>query len=299
MNIKKLRMFHEVYVTGSITKAAERVCVSQPAASKMLSGFEEEIGYKLFVRQDGRLSPTDEAYYLYEEVFNLLQGANRLETSIKDAKHNKSGRLKIASTLGPSYSFLPKLISQYMRENPGIKASLHLMDSTAIREGVATGQYQIGLVDKSGPSSRYNSLVVNLLCYCAVPCDHSAAKLDRLNPDNLGDTPWITLSPENATVKALKKVYANYETNFNAVIEVYSTLHALAFVNQGMGVTLIDSLNNVQYLETFQFHNIKVIPFEPVIHEPFEVLTPNIKPLPGLAKRFYNALITEIETLAT
>jgi DNA-binding transcriptional LysR family regulator len=63
MDIKKLRMFHEVFITGSITLAAERLYVSQPAASKTISALEEEIGYKLFVRKSGHLCPTDEAYY--------------------------------------------------------------------------------------------------------------------------------------------------------------------------------------------------------------------------------------------
>ena len=297
MDIKKLRLFQEIYVTGSITKAAERVCVSQPAASKALSGFEQEIGYKLFSRKNGRLTPTDEAYYLYEEVVELLQSANRLKTSIKEAKSYKPGRLRVGSTIGPTYSFFPKMIAQFVEKHPHVKASLHQLGCTAIREGVGAGHYQIGLVDRAAPSPRYNSLPVDLMCDCAVPSSHSAAKLNRVNPRDLDGAPWATLSSENETVKSLKKAYAEYGSKFNPIIEVHSTPNALQFVELGTGVALIDSLNKAHSFDTFQFQNIKIIPFEPKIYEPIEIITSNLKPMSEMTEIFYAELVRKIETL--
>ncbi len=291
-------MFHEVYVTGSITKAAERLCVSQPAASKTVSGFEQEIGYQLFSRKGNRLTPTDEAYYLYEEVVELLQSANRLEASIKEAKSYKPGRLRIGSTIGPSYSFLPQLIADFLAKYPNVKASLHPLGCTAIREGVGAGHYQIGIVDKAGPSPRYDSLTVNLLCYCAVPAAHPAAKHISLTPSDLDGVPWATLSTENETVKALKRVYAKSKSTFNPVIEVHSTPNALQFVNLGAGVALVDSLNKAYAFNTFRFKNIKVIPFKPKIYEPIELISSNLKPMSDVSEEFHCALVKKIESVA-
>lgn len=297
VDIKKLRMFHEVFITGSITLAAERLYVSQPAASKTVSALEEEIGYKLFVRKSGHLCPTDEAYYLHEEVLLLLQSFKRLEDNVKSAKHHKSGKLKICSILGPAYSFLPKIISQYLKLNPDIKVSLHLLNSSEIRESVSTGQYHIGLMDKSGPTTRYDSKVINMTCYCVVPSSHPAARLDKITPNDLGDTPWISLNPEHPTTKAIIKSYSKYGACFNSNIEVYSTLQALSFVNYGMGVTLIDSLSNLNFNEIFNYQNIKIIPFEAVIYEPLEVITANIKPMPDMVQNFYDYMIKELEKI--
>ena len=201
MNINKLRIFHEVFVTGSITRAAERSYVSQPAASKMLANFEDEIGYKLFVRNNGKLIPTDEALYLHEEVYGILQGVNHLEDSIKRAKNSKTGRLRIATIFGPSYQFLPELIAEYMKANPGVDVSLHLSGCSAIRQGIASGQYQIGLVDKAQSSSKHDSVAFDLPCYCAVPKDHPAAQLDVIHPNDLLDLSWITLDSKTLLQK--------------------------------------------------------------------------------------------------
>jgi DNA-binding transcriptional LysR family regulator len=295
MDIKKLRMFHEVFTTGSITLAAERVCISQPAASKAISSLEEEIGYKLFLRKNGHLCPTDEASYLHEEVLLLLQNFKRLEDNVKIAKHHKSGKLKICSILGPSYNFLPKIISQYMSNHPGVKVDLHMISSSSIREGISTGQYHIGFMDKSGPTTRYDSKIINMTCYCAVHCDHPAAKLDKITLKDLGNTPWISLDPEHATTKALTKAYLQLGIQFNSIIEVNMTLQALSFVNNGIGVAVIDSLNKSNFFEMFNLKNIRIIPFQNVIYEPLEVITPNIKPMSHMVQNFYDYIIEELE----
>ena len=295
MNINKLRIFHEVFVTGSITRAAERSYVSQPAASKMLANFEDEIGYKLFVRNNGKLIPTDEALYLHEEVYGLLQGVNHLEDSIKSAKNSKTGRLRIATIFGPSYQFLPELIADYMKGNPGVDVSLHLSGCSAIRQGIASGQYQIGLVDKAQSSSKHDSVAFDLACYCAVPKEHPAAQLDVIRPDDLQDLSWITLDSENATTKALKRIYAENGLSFHRSLEVHTTIHGLSFVNLGMGATLVDILNFRYFDKVFQLPNVVLKPFHPSVVEPLEVLTSNLSPLSGLAKDFYDALIRKLE----
>lgn len=295
MNINKLRIFHEVFVTGSITRAAERSYVSQPAASKMLANFEEEIGYKLFVRNNGKLIPTDEALYLHEEVYGILQGVNHLEDSIKRAKNSKTGRLRICTIFGPSYQFLPELIAEYMKDNPGVDVSLHLSGCSAIRQGIASGQYQIGLVDKAQSSSKHDSVAFDLPCYCAVPKDHPAAQLDVIHPKDLLDLSWITLDSENATTKALKRIYAEVGLPLNRTLEVHTTIHGLSFVNLGMGATLVDILNFRYFDKVFQLPNVVLKPFHPSVVEPLEVLTSNLSPLSGLAKDFYDALIRKLE----
>ena len=290
-------MFHEVFITGSITIAAERLYVSQPAASKTISALEKEVGYKLFVRKNAQLYPTDEAYYLHDEVLLLLQSFNRLEDNLKRAKHHKSGQLKICSILGPGYNFLPKIISQYMKLNPDIKVSLHLLTSSEVIESVSTGQYHIGLMDQSGPTTRYNSQVINMTCYCALHNTHPAATLDKITPNDLGETPWITLNPEHITTKALIQSYSKCDAYFNSNIEVYSTLQALSFVNYGMGVTLIDSMCKLNFTEIFNYQNIKIIPFEMPIYEPLEVISANIKPMSQMTQEFHDFLIEELEKL--
>ncbi|WP_341364558.1 LysR family transcriptional regulator [Thalassospira sp. SN3W] len=297
MNIKRLRIFHEVFVTGSITRAAERSFVSQPAASKMLANFEAEIGYKLFVRHNGKLLPTDEAHFLHDEVYSILQGLSHLEDSLKAARNNKGGRLRICSIFGPAYRFLPELIADYMKRNPGVQVSLHHAGCSVIRQGVASGQYQIGLVDKSESSLSHESVSMDLPCFCAVPLDHPAARLDEVTLADAGTSPWITLDSENATTRELRRAYDDAGITFNRIIEVHTTVHAMSFVNLGMGLTLVDALNCRYFSDAFNFPNIRLLPFRPRIMEPLEIITSNVRPLSGMARDFYDGLILEMHKM--
>ncbi|PKR53748.1 LysR family transcriptional regulator [Thalassospira marina] len=294
MNVKRLRIFHEVFVTGSITRAAERSFVSQPAASKMLTNFEAEIGYKLFVRSNGKLIPTDEAHFLHDEVYSLLHSLNHLEDSLKTARNNRAGRLRICSIFGPTYRFLPELIAKYVDKYPGVQISMHHSGCSGIRQGVSSGQYQIGLVDKSQSSFSHESVALDMPCQIAVHKDHPAAKLEIVTPEDIGNSPWVTLDSENVTTKSLKMHYENRNLDFNRIIEVHTTVHALSFVELGMGVTLVDALNCRHFNDIFRMENVRLRPFRPRILEPLEVITSNVHPLSGMAREFYDRLLEEL-----
>jgi DNA-binding transcriptional LysR family regulator len=298
MNVKRLRIFHEVFVTGSITRAAERSFVSQPAASKMLTNLENDIGYRLFARSNGKLIPTDEAHFLHDEVYTLLQSLNHLDDSLKAAKNNKAGRLRICSIFGPSYRFLPELIARYLKQHPGVQVSLHQAGCSVIRQGISTGQYQIGLVDKSQSSFSHESVAMDLLCHCAIHKDHPAAHHDALTPEIIADSPWVTLDSENATTKALKRIYADRGLVFNRAVEVHTTVHALSFVNLGVGVALVDALNCRLFADSFNLSNVRLLPFRPQILEPLEVITSNVHPLSGVAREFYDVMLGELQAFS-
>src|SRR5690606_21186000 len=108
--------------------------------------------------------------------------------------------------------------------------------------------------------------------------------LDVVTPEDIGFAPWITLDSENVTTKAIKMAYENRELEFNRIIEVHTTIHALSFVDLGMGVTLVDGLNCGHFSDTFNLPNVRLLPFLPRIVEPLEVITSNVRPLSGIAR---------------
>ncbi|HEV7414691.1 MAG TPA: LysR family transcriptional regulator, partial [Tianweitania sediminis] len=61
MNVRQLEAFQATMETGSVSRAAECLGVSQPAVSKLLRAFSDSCGFGLFVRSGGRLVPTQEA----------------------------------------------------------------------------------------------------------------------------------------------------------------------------------------------------------------------------------------------
>ena len=92
MNLRQIDAFRAVMESGTVSRAAKRLSVSQPAVSKLIQSLEQAIGLVLFDRTRGRLSPNAEATMLLEEVERLFGGLSSLKTRITAASGSASCR---------------------------------------------------------------------------------------------------------------------------------------------------------------------------------------------------------------
>ena len=79
LTFRQLEALKSVIEAGSVVKAAEIMRLSQPAVSRLLSDLETAVGYGLFERRKGRLTPRGEAWELYAEVDRSLIGLERIK----------------------------------------------------------------------------------------------------------------------------------------------------------------------------------------------------------------------------
>src|SRR5258708_24810538 len=75
MNFKQLEAFQAIMLSGSTTGAAERLGLSQPGISRLLAQLEQDLGLRLFIREKGRLVPTQEAEALLHDAQVLMDSA--------------------------------------------------------------------------------------------------------------------------------------------------------------------------------------------------------------------------------
>lgn len=73
MKLRHLEIFYAVMTCGSLSRAAEALNISQPAASKALKSAEMKLGFTLFQRVRGKLLPTSEAITLFEKAQSIYQ----------------------------------------------------------------------------------------------------------------------------------------------------------------------------------------------------------------------------------
>ena len=96
LSLRQLSTFREVMRSGSISQAARSVGRTQPAVSTMVQNLEEQLGFALFLRSQGKLTPTPEAYFFLEECDDILGRVERTERSLERISSLQSGKLKIA-----------------------------------------------------------------------------------------------------------------------------------------------------------------------------------------------------------
>ena len=95
INLRQIEVFKALIDHGTVSRAAETLNISQPAASKLLMHLESDTGLKLFDRAKGRLAPTTQAMQLYSEIDRIFAGVRQVETAIAVIRREDQGRLAI------------------------------------------------------------------------------------------------------------------------------------------------------------------------------------------------------------
>lgn len=99
-----------------MTQAANALDISQPAVSRQIWDLEIQFGITLFTRRAGCIEPTKDAFALHREVERCLDGLEQMVNFATDLGQFRRQRLRVATTVGHSYFFLPKVIWAF---NPG------------------------------------------------------------------------------------------------------------------------------------------------------------------------------------
>ena len=96
MNLRHIEVFHAVYVNGTISAAAKALNVSQPSVSKVLKHAEGRLGFPLFQRIGGRLTPSDEGHILFKEVDDLYRRIGAVNMTAKNLRGGGDGHIRLA-----------------------------------------------------------------------------------------------------------------------------------------------------------------------------------------------------------
>ena len=93
MELRTLRYFITVAQELNITRAAEKLNMSQPPLSNQIRGLEEELGVRLFIRGKRRLTLTDEGSLLLRRAVQLLDLADKTRQELATMKDGVSGTI--------------------------------------------------------------------------------------------------------------------------------------------------------------------------------------------------------------
>src|ERR1700755_3282579 len=117
MNMQRLRAFQAMMRTGAVTPAASDLALTQPAVSKLLKALEQEVGFPLFHRANGRLTPSAQG-----TAFS--QRAQRILT---DVAENRLGEIRLVATSQLSIPLFPRAIGEFQKTYPDVFVSLEII----------------------------------------------------------------------------------------------------------------------------------------------------------------------------
>lgn len=130
MNLHAFRVFHEVAESGGVTKASDRLRISQPAVTAQLRNLERELGLVLFRAKGRGVALTEAGERLAEQGRRLFALEREIEREAERIRLGEQGRLRIAATYLPANMMLPQWIARYKREYPEVDIDLTTLNSS-------------------------------------------------------------------------------------------------------------------------------------------------------------------------
>jgi LysR family transcriptional regulator for metE and metH len=129
MEIRHLRLIRAIVEEGSITKAIDRLHLTQSALSHQLKEAEYQLGTKIFLRQNKKLILTKAGEKLYHTAGQVLEKLADTEKEIKALVFGEVGEIRISTECYSSYHWLPSVLKQFHLLYPNIELKI-VMEAT-------------------------------------------------------------------------------------------------------------------------------------------------------------------------
>jgi len=146
MDIKQIKQFMAIMETGNITKAAEKLNMTQPPLTMQLKSLEEELGVRLFERSTRSLTPTDSAHLLFQRGNQIIELLETTMVEIQDISLGRERLLKVGFVASAGGALLHHRINEFCLKYPEVRLQLREGNTYKIIEMIQNGLIEIGFV---------------------------------------------------------------------------------------------------------------------------------------------------------
>ncbi|MCZ4273451.1 LysR substrate-binding domain-containing protein [Maritalea porphyrae] len=268
--LRQLEAFQATAKTGSVTRAAKSLGVSQPAVSRLLADFSTAIGFELFERKSGILTPTSEARYMLTEVSRVFESLDHLEDLRRDLKERTAGHLRIACLPGFATSHLPRVLTEFLDNRPGVTLTLEPDRPERILEWIIGQQYDCGITDGFSGHPATERTDISIKTVCILPKGHPLGAKDTISPKDLENEKMVHTRRDSPFNVALTQSFTQDGARMNSWIEVRQFTAACTIVGEGHGASIVSALDAAQYAD----RGIIIRPFSPNLEHKLSILRP-------------------------
>lgn len=249
MNLKQLEAFVQVSESGSFSKAAKELFLTQPTISAHISSLEKELNVRLFIRNTKEVSLSDDGkdLYRYAKQITDLEKAieERFYMDSDDGKHF----ITIAASTIPAQYLLPKVLMCYRERYPKEQIKIMETDSSEVVTQVADHMVDVGFTGTVLEKKHCKYIPFYKDELAVITPDTPEYRI--LKEQNRDDIDWIKRKPlilreeGSGTRKEAEKQLKNAGISMEALDIVASIANQETIkksVKQGMGITVLSRL---------------------------------------------------------
>jgi DNA-binding transcriptional LysR family regulator len=238
---QQLRGFCYAANSGSISKAARRMSLSQPAVSQQIHSLEAELKTILFVRRGSRMELTQDGELLFEMALPLIDELENLDEEFRQRRSDvDEGHIEVAAGLSTILYFLPKYVDLFRRAHPKIEVRLQNVTGIEGLERLRTNliDFAVGPLMQVPadidfhPVVSYDPVVITCL-------GHPLVYAEKLTLEEISKYPLI-LPPRNlSTWGMVDSTFKKHGLSYRVAMEVGGWEVIKKYVELGLGISII------------------------------------------------------------
>jgi LysR family transcriptional regulator, transcriptional activator of the cysJI operon len=253
MDIGSFKAFCTVVETGSISKAAKKMFITQPALSVKIQGLEKYFKEKLFERTNKGIKPTEAGMLVYSQGQKIIAILDNIEKEIERSKSPAKELLVGAATTIGNYA-LPCTVYIFSERHADYKISLDINKTDNIIERLLNRALEMGLVEGPIPESVRKTLIQEGISsriiahndlFLIVPNNESFADVESITVDELKKLPLIVREKGSGIRRTVEVALAEKGldfSDFKIAMEVNTTNAIKSAVESGKGVSLLPKM---------------------------------------------------------
>jgi DNA-binding transcriptional LysR family regulator len=255
MTLRHLRTFVTVFQEGSITAAAEKMNISQPAVSLAIREMEDFYGIKLFERISKKLYITQDGKELYNyscRILALFEEMGSVSESLKGQKN-----LRVGAGIAMGKLMMPKLVKKFLELNGDINIFITIYDSLTIEQKIINNDLELGIMEATIHDTANLERVLFRVYPLVVICNKNNPLVGRqgLSVADLAEEKFLLGEKYSDTRVAVENILLSNNLHISPIWESASTMALINAVGEGLGISVLPQ----NYVTALKNDNIKVL----------------------------------------
>jgi len=238
-SLRQLQIFAALARTGSYTRAAEALMITQPTVSMQVRKLEAAVGLPLVERVGRRLHLTEAGEAMRQAAATVLEALEALDTEVSELRGLATGRLRVAVVTTAKY-FVPRLLGEFCRRYPGIEVTLKVTNRARILERMQANEDDLYIMARPPDEKEFSfQRCAGSQGVVIAPPDHPLVDARDIPLSRLASEPFVVREPGSGTRMLFDEIFARSGLSPPLRMEIGSNEAIKHAVAGGLGLALL------------------------------------------------------------
>jgi LysR family transcriptional regulator for metE and metH len=259
LEVRHLKLVATVADEGSVTRAANRLHLTQSALSHQLRDVEEKLGVALFQRTARRMLLTPAGERLLESARRILEELQKAEEALRNDGNHREGLLRITTECYTCYHWLPSLLHAFQQKSPRVEVRIVAEATRRPVEALLEGELDLAIV--SDPVKNRKVVLEPLFqdeLFLVTAPDHRLSRCAYVKAEDLADEHLILYTDDKRDLTIYQQVLIPAGVSPRQLSSVQLTEAIVEMVKAGLGVSAIAGWAVAPYVKSKQVRALRL-----------------------------------------